>query len=252
MISLATPQQAPRLLEICRRTPCVGPRVWVDFHIAADNPKMPYRFYLSPPGTLIELTGRGAVVCGNPASDEEVALFLKMSGAARLISDGWAPGGWHTSRYEMLARPAGPFAEASPPAALDEAPRTEEVLAVLESSDGRIRPEDSRDGFAADLCARRNRGYAAVYGIREAGRLAATAGVYALSDTEAYLACVETVAPARGRGHAAALVGLLCQRFGGGRQMTLLCDESLSGFYTPFGFAPLGRQAVMASRPGPE
>lgn len=253
MIRLCPPDGQDLLLATVRRAHCVGPRLEVDWRILQDNPKMPYRFYFAGPTfagpeAVIELTGRGAVVCGQPEDEEEAALFLAHAGVDRLVSDGWAPAGWAKNRYEVMLRQPAPMAMPGLPPGLVEWPAAREVLQVLESRDGPIRPNGNRDGFYADLCARRNRGYAEVYGIKEGIVPVCTAGVYALTEDEAYIACVETTPPAVGKGYASALVYLLCHRFAA-RRISLMCAPALFGFYAPMGFRPAHKTGVVAIQP---
>lgn len=131
---------------------------------------------------------------------------------------------------------------------IDPYPGINDVLEVLESTDGKMRPESARQAFYTDLNTRRNHRRALVCGVRENGRLVSTAGVYALAQGEAYIACVETVPPARGRGYATRLVQALAGTHRGQRR-TLICERELQGFYEKMGFVPFGALGVIADAP---
>ncbi len=266
MIRDATAADGPFILQAVRRSACTGARIEVDWTIAMQNPAVPYRFYLlgAAQPCVLAVNTHAALLAGTPRDGEELALFLSFTDVARLFSDGWSPPGWKREAFwRMRKPPAGeePDGDRSPATGgpysnlnivWDAAPAVEDVLAVLESTDGRILPPAARERLYVDLQIRRNHGCAEVYGIRDgnppvgSGRLLSTAGVWALTPGEAYIACVETRPEARRRGYAHALVRALATRFAS-RACTLICGEELCGFYEPLGFARLDQGGIMSA-----
>lgn len=243
MIRAACVADEPVLLQIVRRVPCLGVRIEMDWRLLQLNRRLPYQFYMVGQTAVLEQSGNAAVLCGTPENPPELELFLQRTGIGRLTSGQWTPEGWRCTSH-ILMQWGGPQQEKPapcmlPPPGLETAPGISEVLAVLESSDGRIVPQTARDGFAGDLAVRRNHGFALVCGVRKQGRLVSTAGIYAKTGEEAYIACVETVPEARGNGYATALVRYLCVQ-GAEKKTTLMCRPELESFYKKLNFYTLG------------
>lgn len=260
MIRDASPADGEAILAIARACPCVGARIETDWALAAENPRVPYRFYLAGEGAVLALNTQSALLAapsrgGVPADGEELALFLSFSDTRLLFSDGWAPPGWRRDVHLRMRRPplaATPAGEDPP--GLDRDPAPDEVIDVLVSGADSLAPA-ARDRLYTDLQLRRNHGRAAVWGIRfpcrgSGGQLAATAGAWALTDQEAYIACVETRPEARRRGHARALMEALSRHFAD-RALTLVCREDLRPFYERLGFEPVDERGVLAQPPAP-
>lgn len=252
MIRQATHADGADLLAAARACPCVGARLETDWALATENPRLPYHFYLPGDGSVLALNTQSALLAapfsgGVPAHGEELALFLSFSDTRLLFSDGWAPPGWQGDVHLRMRRPSldGSESPGADPPGLDRDPRADEVIAVLESGPDTLTPP-ARDRLYSDLQTRRNHGRAAVWGIRgSGGRLEATAGAWALTDREAYIACVETRPDARGQGHARALMGALSRHFAH-RALTLVCKAELRPFYEGLGFAVLDERGVLA------
>lgn len=249
MIRRATIEDRARLETLFGNTPCMGPRLEADWRLFMQNAAMPYQFFLAGDGCVIEWNGRGFFMIGAPPDETEIELFLAFHKATRLMSDGWVPRHWQKEEFILMRKTPGFCAcrKTLEPDWFDACPPAEDVIQVLESSDGQIMPSESRDGFYRDICARRNHGLAAIYGIWERGVLVSTAGVYALAKKEAYIACVETRPQARGKGYASILVHRLCEEYIS-KKKTLMCHKNLRDFYIPLGFKKIdGRTGIMAT-----
>ena len=247
MVRQIRPEEEAWLLTLAQNVLALGPRVEVDWRLKQQNPAMPYQFYAAGQAAVVEITGSHGVVLGKPEYSGELENFLEFSGVNRNSTDGWLPEGWDKKEMQCMVRqPVQQKPANQMPEGFDEFPTMREVLEVLESNEGRIVPQSARDGFYADVCARRNHGFATIVGLRQAGALVSTAGVYCTTSTQAYLACVETKRALQGKGYAKALVGWLCARFGH-VPVTLLCEKDLTGFYNPLGFENSGQAVLFAS-----
>lgn len=247
MIRLAGPQDETAVLHAARRWPVCGCQLEMHWHIGRRNPRAGYNIYLVGGGALLLCSGQTALLCGMPANNEELLLFLQQQRIAQLTAVDFALPGWQLAESHVVLRRkarAQPATAPFVPDGLVEMPSAGEVLAVLEATDGPLRPAALRDAFYVDYNIRRNHGCLAVYGIKQNGALVSTAGLYALTEQQGYLACVETRAEHRGRGLAGALLRLLCGRHGH-RTLNLRCQQKLAGFYRPFGFVPSGHRCLV-------
>ena len=236
MIQLAQSEDGPELL---RRTapPVTGVLCAMHWAMKQENPRLPHRFYLAGRQGVLKLSGGRATLCGPAEDAEELGAFLRFADVSQLTALDFVPPGWRVvEENRVLLRPPGPLlAPPRPLPGFEACPGAGEVIGVLESADGPI-PPAARDFLYADLCARRNHGRATVYGVREGGELASTAGLWALAEGDAYLACVETRPQSQRRGYAGGLVARLCEQFGANRRLSLLCLPKLLPFYARFGF----------------
>ena len=225
--------------ELLRRAaqPVTGALCAMHWEMQLENPRLPHQFYLAGQQGILKVSGGRATLCGPAEDAEELGAFLRFAGISQLTALDFLPHGWRVAEEnQVMLRPAGtPLAPLGRPPGFEPCPGAEEVIEVLESADGPL-PPAARDFFYADLCARRNHGRAAVYGAREDDVLVATAGLWALTDAEGYLACVETRLGSRGRGYAGGLIATLCAQYGE-RRLSLFCRRELVPFYARFGFA---------------
>lgn len=237
MIREAGLEDSGALLAICAGQPGAGVQPAADWELQQQVPALGWRFYLVGRYGALRLGGTHgrATLCGSAEDPEELVSFLDFCGVERLTSgDCRLPGFEKTESLWVMERPPGP-AQMPTVTGYDPAPPMAAVLEVLESSDGRMLPEEVRESFEADNRVRRNRGFAAIRGIWGQGRLLSTAGAYGITAAEAYIACVETRPEARGRGLAGALVQSLCADYAG-RTLALMCRREMAGYYERFGF----------------
>ncbi len=246
MIRKALPEDGQ---EVLRRAsgPALGPLCSMHWQMQCKNPRLPHHFFLVGSAGLLQLSGGRAFLCGRAEDAEELGAFLRFSCISQLTALDFMPPGWALAEEDevLLRPPAALPAHFAPPPGLVETPPAEDLLAVLESADGPIRPLAARDYFYADLCARRNHGYAVLYGLHQGGRLVSTAGLWALTPQGGYLANVETRPEHQRQGHAGALIRLLCARYGD-RPLSLLCRKELLAFYARFGFLPTGQKGLVS------
>ncbi len=239
------------LLGLAQDVLALGPRVEVDWRLKQQNASMPYQFYYAGPKAVVEITGSHGVVLGRPDYPGELENFFEFAGVNRISTNGWVPEGWQKEKMECMVYYPAKKEECTAPEGFDEFPTMREVLELLESNEGRIVPQSARDGFYADVCARRNHNFATVVGVRQAGVLASTAGIYCATSRQAYLACVETKREAQNKGYAKGLVRWLCARYSH-VPVSLLCKRELADFYTQLGFVDSGQTVWFASLPEDE
>lgn len=234
-----------------RLVPCLGPRLEVDLKLVGENPKLPYFFYIME-NALLQLGPRGATLCGVPSCKEELEAFLSLHGITRLITDGWYPEGWPACALIPMEfiknQPLHHQAGCLDVQEYDINPSTTEVVEVVQLGEGYDLPAFARDAFYAETCLRRSRGYADVRGIRCGGKLVSTAGMYAITEDEAHIACVATLPQYRGKGYASFIISELCGAYGS-KRVTLLCEPAMQGFYTKLGFVPMEGKVTVATLP---
>lgn len=253
MIRQAGAADAEAVLRALRATPAIGPLCEMHWRLLRQNRHMPHRFYLTDSGAVLKLSGRRATLCGvpqSPAEGSELESFMAFSQVDRLTSVDWSPPSWPLlDNAAVLVRPAE---EPLPPTpalpGFDPEPPVEDVLRVLESTNGRMQPEGVREGFWVDFHIRRNHGYSRVYGVWQDGVLAATAGAYAVLENAAYIACVETLPSCRHRGYATALLARLCADLPH-RALSLMCADPMESFYGQWAFAKTGRRGFISQNP---
>ncbi len=237
------------------KVPALGTVCRMHWRMLCKNSTLPHTFYSIGSSGLCRVSGKRALLLGRAENAEEFGDFLRFCNILQLTSNHQPPDGWQvveTTRVMLRA----PATQAALPArvALNsgesfcKSVSPSSVLALLESGDGPI-PPLARDFFYADLCARRNHGYTAMYGITKNNTLLAGAGIWALLEKDAYIANVETHALHRHRGLATTLLTSLCCDFGKTRTLSLLCEEPLISFYTRFGFQADYQHFFVSVRP---
>lgn len=256
MITNISPDNAPLITSILRDSPCIGARLEVDRAIARQNPAVPYRFYLSGDRALLGLNTNTALLVGAPQDPEELTLFLSCTGVGRLFSDGWAPPDWERESFFRLLREPGATCPSTEPVGelfpsdsdteYDPAPSAGDIIQLLEQSSGNILSPEARDRLYADINIRRNHGCADICGFRYQGRLVSTAGAWALTTQEVYIACVETHPTVRRRGLATRLIEGLCNRYPD-HSSTLICTQKLLPYYQRMGFSVYDQKGVVAT-----
>ena len=220
----------------------------VCFAAFRDVPGSGWKFYTGGAGEKpFALAVRGASAKLTVLADgEELAGLLAVLGARRLKSaEAAAPAGWRQdAAFDAFCAPASVEVPPLPAGAvLDEDVPMTEVVALLTGGDSLAGAagKAAADTFYAEGCALRNRGLAKVWGLRLGGRLAATAGLYAIGQSAAVLSAVETAAPFRRKGCAAALVLRLAADFAPRGPVSLLARPGAEGFYQKLGFEQRGR-----------
>lgn len=183
-------------------------------------------------GALL-VQGASALLCGAAGDTAELEAFLAACGAKSFLSERVFLDGWRAlPRLLMGRRAERADGQETPP--LPAGCETRPDLWALAHS-GLIGAEP--DAYYADVRRKVNAKRAAVWAVRGAdGAYIATAGVYALTGTDAYLSAVATRADMRGRGLASALVDGLCAALAP-RRIYLLCATGMRAFYEKRGFS---------------
>ncbi len=229
MIRLAAAGDTPAIARATAHTPGLGPRLWATWCIQRENPRYPGAIY------LCENTG------GKPAPGEDLPAFLDMMNVRYLRTLGWLPPGWRDVSDTPLLLANGPLnaraalARSAHAAQIEEDLPASAVAAVLTSAGILAMDAQAQNDFLSYCNTHRNHGQARVLGLRQNGRLVATAGAYSMTDGDAYIASVATLPEHHGRGYAAALLAHLQSRLGG-RMMSLFSLPHAVGFYTRLGF----------------
>lgn len=250
MIRAATPGDEGLVLGLCglAGAPALGARAEADWRLLAENPRLPYRFFVVGDAgnkAVLEACGPDASLLGAVADGvDEIQLFLNFLGVKKLLGGTPLPGWTPENLTVMVHSACTPPASASPPTlpdgfAPDTAPSPREAALLLQEA-GRLAPEDA-DDFYAGLCTRLNHGFARLWGARQkqGGKLAAIALLHSITRRQAYLTAVETLPAAQGKGCASALVGNLCAS-AAPLPVALLCAAGTTDFYQRLGFAPCG------------
>lgn len=250
MIENAGINQESAVLKIFRENPATGTLCEMHWNLLMQNRHMPHKFYLTESGAVLKISGRRATLCGqpkSPAEAEELQTFLQFLNVDRIMALNWHPKNWQVlDKALVMQRPPHVLLpNFAPPKGFDEEVPVDEVLKVLESTNGRMEPEGVREGFWVDFHIRRNHGYSKVGGVWKNRTLVSTAGAYALVGKQAYIACVETVPHWRHQGYASALVSWLCGALPS-HNLALLCQGRLQGFYAKFGFEKTPHQALIS------
>lgn len=241
MIKQLMVEEEAGALALFRKTPCLGAQMEADWILLCENPQTPVRFFAVDGPAVLAINAMGALLCGRVQNPRELEMFLQSQGVGHLFSQGWAPAGWqHTRVYPMQA--TAPVAVPKMPTGFTQTPAPSSVMALLRQTPALQNPV-AANAFYASMCARCNHGLAQAVGICENSALASTAGIYALTPHEAYIAAVHTSPAARKKGYAGALVGWLCGQHKSTRY-TLLCTKQMQPFYAALGFTALQNTIV--------
>ncbi len=113
-----------------------------------------------------------------------------------------------------------------------------EVYRAMSGSEVLLPDDESR---CADRMRAMRDGLASGFGVKEKGRLVSFAFITARNETSALLGDVFTRPACRGRGYAAACVRACVAA--ANRDVYLLCEAEMTGFYGKLGFAAVGRDS---------
>ena len=192
-------------------------------------------FYCIDKSAAMCVTGHAAILCGEVKHPAEVCAFLHFCGIECVKTDGFVPEGFSARGIALMQYhpPLAPCPAALPaaPAFCVSAPDLRAVAQLISLASGAVCSDD----FYSDACMRTARGLADIVAVQAHGTLLAAAGVYSLTEKEAYIAAVATHPAYRGNGYASALVGLLSQKYAS-RRVILECEIALCAFYARLGF----------------
>ncbi len=246
MIRLATEQDDILIRQKADDTIGIGPRLWVCWELFYQNPSLPYNFYIVDEKSILLHSGGNLTLLGAVPNEEEMNEFVKYIGCRRFISDGWLPEGWkpHPS---LLMVWKGARRAINIPEHFIAAPNVRSVVDVVQNSEFLL--NDSYEDALNDLLARKERGLCVLYGVNnDSGTLVSTSGAWCLTEKEAYISGVATLPAARGRGYAAAQIGLLCATLSP-RRISLVCHPKHEIYYRRMNFSTPGAKVLMANNP---
>lgn len=246
MIRAATPVDAPLLANLWAEAPCIGVQMQAEWELHASNPQAPVQCFVQNAASVLMLADTQAFLCGKVEAPAEWLDFLAMLGIKSVLSTGWVPAGWQTQALccmQNYGKGALP-----PPAGFVQAPSPTALLALLQSGPNGLQNPTVADAFYSSYCAKRNHGLALAVGVMQQNQLVSTAGAYAITGREVYLAQVYTRPQVRGQGYAAALLRWLAGHFAP-RPVTLLCSPAMQNYYKELAFLPLPQTVVQATAP---
>lgn len=242
MIRQIGPEGRAEFLAALGDTPFFAAVMAASFEVNAGK-NTGVRFFLADGGAAVSVSGENALVCG-ACDGDELASFFAFLGVSNVRASHAAPPGFEPDELflmEYVSPREKPLPEGY---TLEETPSMTALGESMRYTDGTM----SSDAFVAEACARRNRSLARIVALGAPDGYAATAGVYALSEREAYLGGVITKEEYRGRGCAGALVLHLANEYHPGRAVRLVCAPHRKSFYESLGFA--ARLGLLAWRAG--
>lgn len=191
----------------------------------------------------------GKVIASGTTDPEELASFLAFLDKHELLTDGTAPAGWHVKEqlhlFTLAAHNSLPLQPQPEGLELNEMPSPFLVADFLFKD----APEKLPD-FYSQLCTKRNHAKAVVWTLEQAGKIVSTAGIYALENGQAYLACAETIESRRGQGIGGWLILRLANTLAQqGWNVTLLAKQERMHFYTRLGFTHHAEYSVYTDEP---
>lgn len=235
MICQLTARNYPQFLQFTLNVPALGVLMQVNSELYLEKPAL-MQFFLCEEGALM-IKGSNATLAGR-ADQEELASMLEFLGICSLTSQETVPQGWGvestTSVMEFLPQTPAPQL---PKIEICHEPSAADILQLV-AFQGII--GDAADNFYSELCTKRNHQKAVIWTAQIQGKPVCTAGAYALTDTEAYLAGVVTHPDFRRQKLASALCFALASHlYESGRRVFLRCDPALQPFYRSFGFSTI-------------
>lgn len=195
----------------------------------------------------LAFSGTSAQCCG-ACDPEELSSFLRFLGTEQLTWRGPCPPGFHAEQPLCQMRMAlknAPEPGAIPQgfALMKEPPMFPVTELVAQDPEFAAQEQEFKDSFYARSCALRNRGLAEIWALSDsAGRLAATAGIYARDEKQAFLSGVHTHSALRNRGLGGWLVSALAAHMAQQNTETVLwCRPRREPFYRALGFETVNR-----------
>lgn len=234
MIQALNQENAARFAQLCEGRRCLGPILTVNSALFGHCPQFA-RFYVADNAAMM-LKGSDSTLCGE-TDEEELAGMLAFAGVRSLRTSGTVPMGWQVRETLLCMEYDGTTPPPPLPdgVVLDTEPPLGDVLPLLEKEGI---TGGAADNFYSEACTKRNHGAALIWTAHKDGTPVATAGAYALTSEEAYLATVATLPPYRGQGIGSALTAQLARYLAvDGRRVTLLCAQGLEHFYKALGFS---------------
>ena len=220
-----------QFLQALRESPVMGVRIETLYACYKNYPSL-CAFYLAGANAALSVTGSAALITGRPEDAEELAELLNYLGIQEIEGIGLTLPGFEEEPFEVLSyKPSAELIMGVFEIEKEPSPAT--VWEILH----KVGAQMTKDSFYADYCMRYNKGLAQVYTLKENGKSAATAGVYSMNETEAYISYVATLPEYRRKGYATAVCHSLASNLGN-RNIYVACEASISRVYEKAGFYP--------------
>lgn len=233
MICQVTPQNYGQFLRFTQDVPAIGAVMQVNSELFLEK-QMLMQFFLCDQGALM-VKGSNATLTGK-ADAEELASMLEFLNISHLTSQSTVPQGWYedtpTSVMEFLPQFAPNQLPTYP---ICREPSAADILWLMEFQ-GIV--GDAADNFYSELCTKRNHQKAVVWTAQIEGMSVCTAGAYAITPSEAYIAGVVTHPTFRRQKLASSLCFALATHLhDSGKRVYLRCAPAIEPLYQPIGFS---------------
>lgn len=233
MICQVTPQNYSRFLQFTYDVPVLGTILQVNSSLFLEKQAL-MQFFLCEKGALM-IKGSNATLAGE-ADAEELAGLLEFLGIYHLTSYNTTPQGWSKAPpTSVMQFVASSDAVQFPQIDVCCEPSAADILRLMEFQGI---TGDAADNFYSELCTKRNHGKAMVWTVQMQGKPVCTAGAYAMTPSEAYIAGVVTHPDFRRQKLASSLCFALASHLHqSGRKVFLRCAPALEPLYRSVGFS---------------
>lgn len=233
MICSVNEHNYSRFLGYAKTLPAVGAILETNSQLFLEKQAL-MQFYLCEQGSLM-IKGSNATLAGR-ADPEELASMLEFLGISSLKSLDVVPYGWNVCGNSLIMEYIPPDPKINLPigVTLEHLPPMGDVMQIV-AQVGIV--AQAAENFYSETCTKRNHQKAEIWTAYLQGNPVATAGAYAITQTEAYLAGVVTLPKFRRQGIAGGLCSKLAEHFHQQRKrVTLMCDPEKESFYKRMGF----------------
>lgn len=196
------------------------------------------QFYTVGDSMAMMIMGNEALICGEVDDEAELGAFLHMMRVKEIKSTKAVLHGYMCEGLALMqCSNASAFAVPALPQGFSLA--QDKPIYDIVHSHCFTRSLASSDNFYSDTCLRKAKAGADIIALERTGQCVSTAGVYALNESEAYIAGVATQHSYTKRGCASYLLATLAHKYSG-KTLTLVCDAHMSGFYSRLGYERAG------------
>ncbi len=241
MICSVNANNHSQFLTYTKELPAVGAILQTNSSLFLEKHAL-MQFYLCEQGSLM-IKGSNATLAGR-ADPEELASMLEFLGIFSLKSLDTVPDGWNVCGTSLVMQYAPPDPKIKLPSmvSIEQSPSMSDILQIV-AQVGIV--AQAAENFYSETCTKRNHQKAEIWTAYLQRKPMATAGAYAITGTEAYLAGVVTLPEFRRQGIAGGLCSKLAEHFHQqGKRVTLMCDPEKEKFYKKMGFFTVQRLLI--------
>lgn len=233
MICSVNAQNHSQFLDYAKSLPAIGAILETNSSLFLEKQAL-MQFYLCEQGALM-IKGSNATLAGK-ANPEELASMLEFLGICSLKSLDTVPYKWNVCGKSLIMEYSPQNQKINLPSmmTIEQSPSMADILQIVAQVGIE---EQAAENFYSETCTKRNHQKAEVWTACLQGKPVATAGAYAITETEVYLAGVVTLPEFRKQGIAGGLCSTLAEHFHQqGKKVTLMCDPQKENFYKRMGF----------------